>query len=167
MEFTEIVYRQNAQGQIDKSTVQCRECGLIQLFPALDKITKPENRGNLEKISNDIKRANQNHDIRTIKSNQEGVLVSDFKCPHCGTVLSVSVKAQESKAKSLEEIKGLFVPELRESLNFEQTNDYMIIRPRHYLGSENFAKIAAVVRGAGGEYISAGKDSHFKIPLRP
>ena len=33
--------------------------------------------------------------------------------------------------------------------------------------AENFAKIASIVRGAGGEYISAGKESHFRIPKRP
>jgi hypothetical protein len=32
------------------------------------------------------------------------------------------------------------------------------------LGSENFAKIAAIVREAGGEYISMGEQSHFRLP---
>jgi hypothetical protein len=35
-----------------------------------------------------------------------------------------------------------------------------------FLGSENFAKIASAVRGMGGEYISAGKDSHFRVPKK-
>jgi hypothetical protein len=34
------------------------------------------------------------------------------------------------------------------------------------LGSENIAKIASAMRGMGGEYISAGKDSHFRVPKK-
>jgi hypothetical protein len=51
-------------------------------------------------------------------------------------------------------------------LNIEERNDYIIIKPRQFLGSENFAKIASAVRGMGGEYISAGKDSHFRVPKK-
>jgi hypothetical protein len=53
---------------------------------------------------------------------------------------------------------------LENLLNFEEKEDYIIIRPRQFLGSENFAKIASAVRGMGGEYISAGKASHFRVP---
>jgi len=48
-------------------------------------------------------------------------------------------------------------------LHFEEEAEYIIIKPRRFLGSENFAKIASIVRGAGGEYISAGKESHFRV----
>jgi hypothetical protein len=49
-------------------------------------------------------------------------------------------------------------------VNFEETETYIIIKPRQYLGSENFARIASIIRGIGGEYVSAGRDSHFRIP---
>ena len=49
-------------------------------------------------------------------------------------------------------------------LFFEEADKYVIIKPRQYLGSENFAKIASIVRSEGGEYISAGKESHFRVP---
>jgi hypothetical protein len=68
--------------------------------------------------------------------------------------------------KTLESVKGTFPPELRELLSFEQGNGCFVIKPRQFLGSEKFAKIAQIVRGAGGDYKSAGKDSHFKIPLK-
>lgn len=41
--------------------------------------------------------------------------------------------------------------------------NYYIIRPRQFLGSENFAKVAGMIRGLGGEYISQGRTSHFKV----
>jgi len=49
-------------------------------------------------------------------------------------------------------------------LYFTDEPNHIKVAPRQYLGSENFAKIASVVRDAGGEYVSAGKNSHFNIP---
>jgi len=60
----------------------------------------------------------------------------------------------------------IFPEDLRKLLSFEQGNGCFVIKPRQFLGSEKFAKIAQIVRGAGGDYKSAGKDSHFKIPLK-
>jgi hypothetical protein len=65
------------------------------------------------------------------------------------------------------DIRSAFPKELENMLFFEDAGTHIIIKPRAYLGSENFAKIAAVVRGEGGEYISAGKESHFRVPKAP
>jgi hypothetical protein len=62
--------------------------------------------------------------------------------------------------------QSLFPPELRELLTFEQTAEGWKISPKKYLGAENFAKIAQIVRENGGEYVSSGKKSHFKLPGR-
>jgi hypothetical protein len=75
------------------------------------------------------------------------------------------------EAKAPPEIKaerfGVPFPEdLRRLLSFEEIGEWIIIRPRGYLGSENFAKIAAIVKENEGVYVSAGKGSHFKIPKR-
>lgn len=47
----------------------------------------------------------------------------------------------------------------------EAANDtlFYIVRPRQFLGSENFAKVASFMRGIGGQYQSAGRNSHFKV----
>jgi hypothetical protein len=71
-----------------------------------------------------------------------------------------------AKQRSLDEIRMSFPEELEARLSFEEKGDYMIVKPKQFLGSENFAKIASVVRGMGGEYISAGKDSHFRVPKK-
>ncbi|MGD0996002.1 MAG: hypothetical protein ABR909_10830 [Candidatus Bathyarchaeia archaeon] len=71
-----------------------------------------------------------------------------------------------AKQRSLDEIRMSFPEELEARLSFEEKGDYMIIKPKQFLGSENFAKIASAVRGMGGEYISAGKDSHFRVPKK-
>jgi len=59
--------------------------------------------------------------------------------------------------------------ELANLVNFEvatvpDKGQYVILRPKQFLDSGDFAKIAAVVRQHGGEYISRGKESHFRIP---
>jgi len=66
----------------------------------------------------------------------------------------------------VDQIKMLFPEDLMNMLMFSEEGDGVTIKPRQFLGSENFAKIASVVRGAGGEYVSAGKASHFKIKLK-
>ncbi len=67
----------------------------------------------------------------------------------------------------LEDVRMMFPEDLRLLLDFEEAKDHLLIRPRHYLGSENFAKIASIVRSAGGEYVSAGRESHFRVPRKP
>ena len=70
------------------------------------------------------------------------------------------------KTRSIEDVRMSFPEELETRLGFEEKGDYIIIKPKQFLGSENFAKIASAIRGMGGEYISAGKDSHFRVPKK-
>ena len=79
------------------------------------------------------------------------------------TLIPSPMPSRPEKLRSIEDIKMLFPEDLETMLKFEEKEGDIIIKPRQFLGSENFAKIASVVRGAGGEYISAGKESHFRI----
>ena len=81
-----------------------------------------------------------------------------------GVVAGAPRVAERSKA--LEDAKTLFPEDLENLLSFEEKDDYIIIKPRQFLGSDNFSKIASAVRQAGGEYVSAGKASHFKVPKK-
>lgn len=60
----------------------------------------------------------------------------------------------------------LFPEDLRALLSFEEKEGYFIIRPRQFLGTENFAKIADKVKAEGGEWVSEGKNSHFRISIK-
>lgn len=42
---------------------------------------------------------------------------------------------------------------------------HLIIRPKRFLGTGVFGAAATVVREHNGEYISSGKDSHFRAPI--
>jgi len=72
--------------------------------------------------------------------------------------------APATTGRSVADVRQLFPKELEDMLVFEDKGEYIEIKPRRYLGSENFAKIASLVRGAGGKYESAGKESHFRVP---
>jgi hypothetical protein len=92
--------------------------------------------------------------------------MAELKCPSCGKILSVTAKGDQSAAKAatLESVKAAFPIDLASLLSFEDKGEYVKISPKQFLGSEAFAKVASVVRGIGGQYVSAGKSSHFKIP---
>jgi hypothetical protein len=100
--------------------------------------------------------------LRTVSASIKSTAVTQTAQPAPQTPAQVSHEIHEKK-RSLEDIRMMFPPELDAMLNFEEKGDYIIIKPKQYLGSDNFAKIASTVRGIGGEYISAGKDSHFRV----
>lgn len=89
-----------------------------------------------------------------------------FKLHEEGQLLEETRAAVEADRR-LESIRQAFPKELQELLIFEEKSDSIIAKPKAFLGSDNFAKIASIVRNLKGEYISAGKDSHFKIPKNP
>lgn len=68
-----------------------------------------------------------------------------------------------NKNKSVIGVQKKFPKELDRLLEFREESNYIIIKPKQFLGSENFAKIASITRELGGEYISAGRDSHFRV----
>jgi hypothetical protein len=77
-----------------------------------------------------------------------------------GTPISV---VPSEKKYNINGVKEAFSSELADMLIFEESGKFVVVKPRRFLGSDNFAKIASIVRELGGEYVSAGRDSHFKI----
>jgi hypothetical protein len=71
---------------------------------------------------------------------------------------------ETGKPATAEDVRKALPKELAELLSFESTDKYIVVKPRQYLGSDNFRKIASIVRDQlGGEYVSAGEDSHFRV----
>jgi len=56
-----------------------------------------------------------------------------------------------------------FPTELASLLTFEDQGDWVKVSPKMFLTGEAFPKIATIIRELGGEYISAGRNSHFKV----
>jgi hypothetical protein len=107
-------------------------------------------------------------DLRLISASMKSLAVGQITQPPTQpTVVASSTESREiSRQRSIDEIRLSFPEELEVRLGFEEKGDYIIVKPKQFLGSENFAKIASAVRGMGGEYISAGKDSHFRVPKK-
>ena len=63
----------------------------------------------------------------------------------------------------LEKVKASFPADLSSMLIFLDLPDKIEIHAKQYMGSDNFGKVLSIVRGLDGEYISAGKNSHFII----
>jgi len=65
---------------------------------------------------------------------------------------------------NIDEVEERFPKDLRDQLVFEESDQFIFVRPRGYLGTETFSRIASIVRDElKGEYVSAGKESHFRI----
>ena len=103
-------------------------------------------------------------DLSTVTESIKSLVASQFAQPATQTPATVSPEMHEKK--TIDDIRIAFPQDLENLLNFEEKSDYIMVKPRLFLGSENFAKIASAVRGMGGEYISAGKDSHFRVPKK-
>lgn len=110
-------------------------------------------------------------DLRQVSASLKSIAVSKITQPLVApppTPLpsALVLPRPAEKSKPIEDIKMMFPEDLESMLNFEENDDYVVIKPRQFLGSENFAKIASAVRGMGGEYVSAGKASHFRVPKK-
>jgi hypothetical protein len=101
-------------------------------------------------------------DLRVISASLKSMAVSQITHP-VQQAQAPAAREGGERQRTVEDVRMSFPPDLENLLNIEERNDYIIIKPRQFLGSENFAKIASAVRGMGGEYISAGKDSHFRV----
>jgi hypothetical protein len=115
----------------------------------------------LEKI------AKMERDVEDLKKSPATIPASTPVTPKLTTPVPASTPtptpASAPVSTFMDSIKSAFPQELANMLFFEAKDNIVIIKPRQYLGSENFAKIASVVRSLGGEYVSAGKESHFRV----
>jgi hypothetical protein len=111
--------------------------------------------------------AKVSEELRSVSASMKSLAVGQITQPPTAAQAPPAPPRETSaKQRSLDDIRMSFPEELEARLSFEEKGDYIIIKPKQFLGSENFAKIASAARGMGGEYISAGKDSHFRIPKK-
>lgn len=72
-----------------------------------------------------------------------------------------------AKLLSVEEVAAAFPEDLQKLLKFEDKEEFVMVKPSGFLGSENFARIAEIVRNRfNGDYVSLGKESHFRVPKK-
>ena len=100
--------------------------------------------------------------IRQNLDNLEALLKSKYADTTTATA-TTATSTQHPKNVNVEWVKQLFASDIAELLSFEDHPEYVKVTPRKYLGSLYFADVATTIKNAGGEYISAGRDSHFRI----
>jgi hypothetical protein len=120
--------------------------------------------GKIEQLSLTLSKVSE--ELRSVSASLKSLSSGQTTQPPSAQPATPAPREAGSKQRSLDEIRMSFPEELENRLGFEEKEDYIIIKPKQFLGSENFAKIASAVRGMGGEYISAGKDSHFRVPKK-
>ena len=62
---------------------------------------------------------------------------------------------------ALEPVKDLII------IDTESSTMFVMVKPAQFLGPENFAQLAKIIREIGGQYVSAGKNTHFEVPKAP
>jgi hypothetical protein len=106
-------------------------------------------------------------DLRQVSVSLKSIAVSQLPHPILTSPTPApTIPTVSERTQSIEDIKMMFPEDLENLLSFEEKEGYIMIKPRQFLGSENFAKIASAVREMNGEYISAGKASHFRVPRK-
>jgi hypothetical protein len=128
-----------------------------------DKEKLNELMSKVDKLATELNKTSE--ELRSVSASLKSLAVGQITQPPAA-VQAPAPPEVGSKQRSLDDIRMSFPEELESRLGFEEKGDYIIIKPKQFLGSENFAKIASAVRGMGGEYISAGKDSHFRVPKK-
>lgn len=122
-----------------------------------------------EKLGNLVERIEEllvvlkrvSEDLRAVSTSIKAVVASQATKKVSQPPGQASLEAPGKKL--LDDVRMAFPKDLEHLLEFEDKGDYLMVKPKGFLGSENFAKIASAVRGMGGEYISAGRDSHFRV----
>jgi hypothetical protein len=104
-------------------------------------------------------------DLRSLSASIKSMVGAQVAQPVPQPPATVSHEIHGKKT-AVDDVRLAFPEDLEALLSFQEKGDYIIVKPKQFLGSENFAKIASAVRGLGGEYISAGKDSHFRVPKK-
>lgn len=102
-------------------------------------------------------------DLRMVSTSLKSFAVSQLAPP---SPLTPVPEVEVEKGRGIDDVRMTFPEDLEDLLNFEERDEFIVIKPRQFLGSENFAKIASIVRGLGGDYVSAGKESHFRVPKK-
>lgn len=118
------------------------------------------------KVDELLKRIDELIEIFKILSSDLKEISNDLRSISGVRPAPISPEAAEAtrQFRTIDDVQRVFSQDLAGMLYFEETNEYILIKPRQYLGSDNFARIASIIRDQlGGEYISAGKDSHFRV----
>ena len=87
--------------------------------------------------------------------------------PHAQPAPKPAAQQEPNRVTPKSDILEAFAPDIACKLTakLDDQGKVFLIRPRTFLGSETFREVVDTVKSLGGTYISAGKDSHFRVPV--
>ena len=79
------------------------------------------------------------------------------------TILEPEVQLPNQTTGKVQKVENSFSDKLQSLLEFTDMGDYVKVKPRQYL-KDDFKRVAGICRSLNAQYISAGKDTHWRIP---
>ena len=67
---------------------------------------------------------------------------------------------------TMEKVVSSIPAKIREKLVFEEDDEEIRVKPQEFLGRDDFRTVASKIQDLGGEYISAGRSSYFRVPRK-
>ena len=101
--------------------------------------------------------------LNEVESQKMWQKMLDALTPIFNEFTMVSEKTMTQATGTQPSFTPTFPPEYEEMLDKEFKNGVWIIKPTRFLGTNNFAEIARIVKQYSGSYVSAGKMSRFVI----
>jgi len=79
----------------------------------------------------------------------------------------IGIEQEPQKKRGTTDVEKVVPKDLRDMVYYEVEDDYILVKPKGYLGSDNFRKLIKPLKEfLDAEYVSAGRDSHIRIPRR-
>ena len=136
-------------------------------------VTRKFNLGNYESIDIGMEaevtpEENPNETMQILRDNIEMEYINQKTAKRPNQPLKPAAPATQKSVMPSDPISKMqshFTVDLLDRLTFTEKGKDVVIKPVAFLGSEIFAEVSRVVRGMGGEYVSAGKDSHWRVPI--
>ena len=141
------------------------------------KISRKFNLGNYESMEVGLEAfVGEGENVYEVLAGLEGTIKTYIQTHH-SEVLDVKPSQPQAQPQQPTKMVQLTIQEKLEKIKqpfrgfedllaFTVSDGKVVVRARQFLGSENFAKIANIVRGLGGTYVSEGKNSRFELPLQ-
>ena len=98
----------------------------------------------LERVDKLVTELNKtSEELHSVSASLKSLAIGQITQPPTAQAPPAPPHEAGSKQRSLDDIRMSFPEELEARLSFEEKGDYIIIKPKQFLGSENFAKIAS------------------------
>jgi len=131
------------------------------------KTVKAGDREEWLRLEYSVKALVEDDEVQVAKATIEGVIdgwLSNVTLPKPQVQQQAPTQpGAQPKKRTAEEVKKAIPEDLLGLLRVEEGAEYIVLTPRQFLGSEIFSRVMECIEPLGGQYVSAGRGSHFRI----